>query len=121
MTFPDINQVLRRMNGRLLPSGWYHYLRKGRIMTWIRIGFLGVKPEYQHTGVAAKLYIEHFETARRRPQKDGHCGWILETNWPMNRAMEAMGSHIAKRYRMYERVLESAAASADGGAQPGTG
>lgn len=108
MTFPDINQVLRRMNGRLLPTGWYHYLRKASTMTWIRIGFLGVKPEYQHTGVAAKLYVEHFETARRRPQKVGHCGWILETNQPMNRAMEAMGSHIAKRYRMYERVLEPA-------------
>lgn len=105
MTFPDINQVLRRMNGRLLPWGWYHYLRRNRIMTWIRVGFLGVKPEYQHTGVAAKLYVEHFETARRKPHKDGHCGWILETNLAMNRAMAAMGSEIAKTYRMYQRPL----------------
>ena len=113
ITIPDINQVLRKMKGRLLPSGWYHYLRKASTMTWIRIGFLGVKPEYQHTGVAAKLYIEHFETARRKPQKDGHCGWILETNTPMNRAMEAMGSHIAKRYRMYEQALEPASGTGE--------
>jgi hypothetical protein len=32
-------------------------------------------------------------------------GWILETNTAMNRAMEAMGGRIVKRYRMYERLL----------------
>ena len=32
-------------------------------------------------------------------------GWILETNTPMNRAMEGMGGQIVKRYRMYERPL----------------
>ena len=68
------------MNGRLLPFGWWHYLRKNRIMTRIRIGFLGVKPEYQHTGVAAKLFIEHFDTADRTGSKHGHCSWLLETN-----------------------------------------
>ena len=30
-------------------------------------------------------------------------GWILETNRNMNRAMEAMGGRIVKRYRVYER------------------
>jgi GNAT superfamily N-acetyltransferase len=105
ITVPDLNQVARKMKGRILPLGWWHFVRKGRIMTWIRIGFLGVKPEYQHTGVAARLYIQHFQTAAERPQKQGHCGWILETNTPMNRAMEAMGSHVVKRYRMYERPL----------------
>ena len=32
-------------------------------------------------------------------------GWILETNKAMNRAMEAMGGEIVKKYRVYERVL----------------
>ena len=30
-------------------------------------------------------------------------GWILETNKPMNRAMEGMGGRVVQRYRMYER------------------
>jgi hypothetical protein len=71
----------------------------------VRFGFLGVKPEYQHTGVAAKLYIEHFSSAATTPQTGGEMGWILETNTAMNRAMEGMGGRIVKRYRMYERVL----------------
>ena len=32
-------------------------------------------------------------------------GWILETNEPMNRAMEGMGGKIVKRYRLYEKPL----------------
>ena len=32
-------------------------------------------------------------------------GWILETNKPMNRGMEAMGGEIVKRYRIYEKIL----------------
>jgi GNAT superfamily N-acetyltransferase len=105
ITVPDLNQVAAKMNGRIMPTGWWHFVRKAKTMTWIRVGFLGVKPEYQHTGVAALLYVEHFNTAERKPQKSGLCGWILEDNTPMNRAMEAMGSRVAKRYRMYERTL----------------
>ncbi|MFI4984425.1 MAG: hypothetical protein ACHQAV_00385 [Solirubrobacterales bacterium] len=105
MTFPDINQVLQKMNGRLLPLGWWHFLRKGRTTDRVRVGFLGVKPEYQHTGVAAKLYVEHFNAAAVRPQSGGEMGWILETNTAMNRGMEAMGGRVVKRYRVYERAL----------------
>ena len=105
ITVPDINQVLVKMRGRLLPLGWWHFLRKGRTIDRVRVGFLGVKPAYQHTGAAAALYVEHFDTASRTPQKWGEMGWILETNRNMNRAMEAMGGRIVRRFRVYERVL----------------
>jgi GNAT superfamily N-acetyltransferase len=107
ITVPDVNQVLARMKGRLLPLGWWHFLNKGKTIDRVRVGFLGVKPEYQHTGVAAKLYVDHFDAAERRPQKGGEMGWILETNKPMNRAMEGMGGKVVKRYRVYERSLQS--------------
>jgi GNAT superfamily N-acetyltransferase len=102
ITVPDLNQVLKKMNGRLLPFGLWHYFRRGKIIDRVRVGFLGVKPEFQHTGVAAALYVEHFETANRTPQTWGEMGWILETNTNMNRAMEAMHGRIVRRYRVYE-------------------
>jgi hypothetical protein len=111
ITVPDINQVLARMNGRLLPLGWWQFLNKGRIMDRVRVGFLGVKPEYQHTGVAAKLYVEHFNAAAVRPQSGGEMGWILETNTAMNRGMEAMNGRVVKRYRVYERLLQDGPAA----------
>ena len=105
ITVPDINQVLKRMNGRLLPWGWWQFLWRSRITDRVRVGFLGVKPEYQHTGVAAAMYVEHFDMASQRPQKWGEMGWILETNRNMNRAMEAMGGRVVRRFRVYEREL----------------
>jgi GNAT superfamily N-acetyltransferase len=111
ITLPDINQVLKKMKGRLLPLGWWYFLRRNRIADRVRIGFLGVKPEHQHTGVAASLYIEHFNTAERVHQDHGEASWILETNEAMNRGLEAMSAKIVKKYRLYERSL-------DGGDQP---
>jgi GNAT superfamily N-acetyltransferase len=105
ITVPDINQVLKRMKGRVLPFGWWHFLRRRRIIDRCRVGFLGVRPEYQHTGVAAGLYTEHFNTAEWHRITWGEMGWILETNKSMNRGMEAMGGRVVKRYRMYELQL----------------
>jgi ribosomal protein S18 acetylase RimI-like enzyme len=116
LTLPDVNQVLAKMNGSLLPFGWLRFLRgmrnpqgvagvPGSDVDSVRVFALGVKPEYQHLGVAAMLYVRHRETAARTPQKGGETGWILETNEPMNRAMEGMGGKVVKRYRIYERPL----------------
>jgi GNAT superfamily N-acetyltransferase len=110
VTVPDFNQVLHRLDGRLLPLGWLTALRARRHIDRVRVGFLGVKPEWQHAGVAAGLYKEHFDMAEVTPQTWGEMGWILETNDPMNRAMEGMGGRIARRYRMFERTLDTAAA-----------
>ena len=103
ITVPDVNQVLAKMRGRLLPLGWWHYLRKERVIDACRVGFLGVRPEFQHTGVAALLYIEHFDQASIQRITHGEMGWILETNIAMNRGMQAMNGRIVKRYRIYER------------------
>jgi GNAT superfamily N-acetyltransferase len=109
LTFPDLNQVLREMNGRLLPLGWWKFLRRKKYIDRVRVGFLGVKPEYQHTGVAALMYVHHFDMGVKRGFMHGEMGWILETNKAMNRGMEAMHGRIVKRFRVYERLLEEGA------------
>jgi GNAT superfamily N-acetyltransferase len=105
LTLPDFNQVLAKLNGRLLPFGWITALREKSKIDAVRVFALGVKPAYQHTGVAARFYEMHFDAAERTPQKGGEMGWILEVNEPMNRAMEGMGGEIKRRYRVYERAL----------------
>jgi hypothetical protein len=106
ITIPDLNQAQRKMNGKLLPLGWWHFLRRNSYIDRVRVGFLGVKPKFQHTGAAAALYVEHFDTsARHKHIKGGEMGWILETNRAMNRGMEAMHGRIVKKYRVYGRDL----------------
>jgi GNAT superfamily N-acetyltransferase len=105
LTLPDINQVLAEMGGRLLPLGWLQFLRGKPRIDRVRVFALGVKHAYRHTGVAAGLYLKHLEAASPDGVPAGETGWILETNEPMNRAMEGMGGEIVKRYRIYEKAL----------------
>ncbi len=101
LTLPDYNQVLAKLNGRLLPFGWLTALRERKKIDAVRVFALGVKQEYQHTGVAAGLYKRHYDMAASTPQHGGETGWILETNVPMNRAMEMMGGKVVKTHRIY--------------------
>jgi GNAT superfamily N-acetyltransferase len=105
LTLPDVNQVLARMNGRLVPFGWLKFLLGRRKIDRIRVFALGVRPEHQHLGVAAALYVRHLEMSDKTGVPAGEMGWILETNEPMNRAMEGMGGKIVKKYRLYELPL----------------
>jgi GNAT superfamily N-acetyltransferase len=105
LTLPDYNQVLSKLNGRLLPFGWAKALLARRRIDSVRVFALGVKPEYQHTGVAASFYVEHYRMSEATPIKWGEMGWILETNTAMNRGMEAMGGRIVKTYRIYDKTL----------------
>jgi GNAT superfamily N-acetyltransferase len=105
LTIPDYNQAFRHMGGSLFPLGWLKFLWYRRKIDRVRVFALGVKPEWQSTGIAAKFYERHFDAATRTPQKSGEMGWILESNRNMNRAMEAMGGKVVRRYRLYERDL----------------
>ena len=105
ITVMDANQFLAKMDGTLLPSGWWHFLRRNQTTDQLRVGFLGVKPEHQHTGVAALLYVEHFNAAAITKLKHGEAGFILETNRSMNSGLEAMNGRVVKKYRVYRRTL----------------
>jgi GNAT superfamily N-acetyltransferase len=108
LTLPDINQVLAKLNGRLLPFGWLKFLLGRRKIDQLRVFALGVKHDYRHSGVAAGLYLKHLETAAKPGTiGGGEMGWILETNGPMNRAMEGMGGKVVKKYRIYEKALDA--------------
>jgi len=105
LTLPDYNQMLAHLNGRLLPFGWAKALWYRRKIDRVRVLALGVKREWQHAGVGAKLYEVHFDAAARTRQKRGETGWILENNTAMNRAHERMGAEIVRTYRVYEKML----------------
>lgn len=105
LTLPDVDQALARMKGRLLPFGWWHFLRRRRYIDRLRVFALGVRSEHQHLGVAAALYERHVETAGSIGPRGGHMGWILETNEAMNRAMEGMGGRVVQKYRIYRQML----------------
>jgi GNAT superfamily N-acetyltransferase len=105
LAFPDINQVLRRMNGRLWPFGLVHFLRRRSIVTQARVALLGVLPDYRRSGLYPLLVSELYRRAAARGYRRGELSWTLEDNEAINAGIEAAGGRHYKTYRVYEKPL----------------
>jgi len=102
---PDLNQVLKRMNGRLLPFGLWHFLKRRSIITRVRMVLLGVLAECRHIGVYPLLISELHRNAFANGYTRGEMSWTLEDNDDVNAGIMAAGGRVYKKYRLYEKAL----------------
>jgi len=105
IALPDLNQVLRRMDGTLFPTGIFKLLWYQRKIDRIRTALMGVLPEYQGRGIDALLHKEAITNGLEVGYKSSELGWVLESNKSMIRVAERIGAHIEKTYRMYGKDL----------------
>jgi hypothetical protein len=105
VALPDVNQVLKRMNGRLLPFGLVHFLRRRSIITRARLALLGVLPEVRRIGLYPLLIFESYRRGVARGYTRGELSWTLEDNDLINAGIEAAGGRRYKTYRLYEKPL----------------
>jgi GNAT superfamily N-acetyltransferase len=106
---PDINVVLRHINGRLttfgLPIGLAKLLyHKSRIRT-ARLIALGVIEKYRRAGIGEMLVLRIVEDAMIKRGFTGELSMTLEDNFMINRFLEAIGAERYKTYRIYTRSL----------------
>jgi GNAT superfamily N-acetyltransferase len=110
LALPDINVVLRDLNGRLtrlgLPIGLIKLLfckkriRKGRLVA------LGVIEKYRRAGIAETLVLRVIEETMVKRGITGELSMTLEDNFLINRFLEAIGAHRYKTYRIYSKSIQ---------------
>ena len=112
LTFPDMNAVLKRINGRLLPFGWLRLLRWLKKPTGadMRVPLMGVRRELQNSRMASQLAFMMIERIRQNATRDfksvrGEIGWILEDNKGMLAIADAIESRINREYVIFEKPL----------------
>ncbi|MCD6416250.1 MAG: N-acetyltransferase, partial [Planctomycetes bacterium] len=105
LALPDFNQVFKKMNGRLLPLGIFHYLFGRRAIDTVRVITLGVVKEHRKRGIDALLIHELQKNGVRRGYRAGEFSWVLEDNVLLRRMLERMGADCHKTYRIYEKNL----------------
>jgi hypothetical protein len=105
MAIPDYNQVLKRLNGRLFPTGFLKFLWHARRIDIVRILTLGVKTEYRRRGIESMLYLETLRRGNRNGYHQCEMSWILESNDLMRKGCEFLGGRLYKKYRIYEKPL----------------
>lgn len=105
LTLPDLNQVLKRMNGRVNPITIIKALWYRRKINAARTLLLGVIPEYRGRGVDALLMAETARAGTAKGIRFGEMSWILENNEAMNRIAVMLGADLYKVYRIYEKAV----------------
>jgi len=110
LAIPDINVALRHVkNGRLttfgLPIGLAKILYyKGKTKT-ARLIALGVVPKFRRHGIAEMLVLRVIEEGMHKRGFTPELSLTLETNFMINRFLEAIGAARYKTYRIYRRSL----------------
>jgi GNAT superfamily N-acetyltransferase len=105
ITLPDLNDVIRRLNGELGPLGLLKYLYYRRQVKGSRAFVFGVKQPYRRLGLPILLFYETEQYMRRRGYEWCELSWNLEDNRLINDFDRELGAEIYKRYRVYEKAL----------------
>lgn len=106
LAIPDVNQALKKINGRLFPLGLPRLLYHARHITQVRVLALGTVKRLQNwNGLGAALYYESFRRGVAAGYRTCEFSWTLETNELINRSMRLFGAEIYKVYRVYAKPL----------------
>jgi GNAT superfamily N-acetyltransferase len=102
--FPDLNMILRKVNGRLFPLGFLRLLFEVRRLSDYRLFGLAVLPEYQGKGLDVLLYLQIYRALSPKIRRL-EANYILEDNHRIRNALEKLALDKVKTYRIYEKRI----------------
>jgi predicted GNAT family acetyltransferase len=101
IALPDYNQVLKKLNGKLLPLGIFKFLYYKRKINALRLMIMGMVKQYRKKGIEAAMYEKSLKYTLSKGYKTCEFSWILDDNVMTQRAAEMMGGVLYKKYRVY--------------------
>ncbi|HET9903080.1 MAG TPA: dATP pyrophosphohydrolase [Xanthobacteraceae bacterium] len=111
LIFPNLNEAIRDLGGRLAPFGWaklfWRLMVKGTRTG--RMPLMGVRKAYHASPLGAALALSVIEEIRafhhRKGSEWGELSWILDQNERVKHIIDLAGAKAYKRYRIYERTF----------------
>jgi len=109
--FPNLNEAIRDMNGRLFPFNWIKLLWRMKVKRpkTARMPMMGVRKSLQATPIGAALALSVIRSVREfnfsNGVEDSELSWILERNDRVRHVIEMVGGVPYKTYRVYEKPL----------------
>jgi hypothetical protein len=103
---PDINPLLKRLNGRIGLPGLLKFLLYRRKITGLRGLLFGVKEKYRQLGLPLLAFRHLYEVVRRKGiYRYLELGWTLEDNESINFLVEEAGAKIHNKYSIFRKSL----------------
>ncbi|HEX2920673.1 MAG TPA: hypothetical protein VHO50_05860 [Bacteroidales bacterium] len=106
--FPDVNQILRHLNGKLNIMNLVKllYYKITHEMTRMRAVVGGVHPGYQNSGVESAIFLQLYKVFVKKPwYKELELSWVGDFNPKMISIYEAIGSKRAKTHVTYRYMI----------------
>ncbi len=109
VAIPDINQILRGMNGKLngwkkLKMGWDLWRRRIRKA---KVTIMGVVPEYQEKGVEAGMIMSAYHRIVPRKQyEEVELSWVGDFNEKMRSLHTATGARHEKTHTTFVKTIQ---------------
>jgi GNAT superfamily N-acetyltransferase len=105
VAMPDMNALLAKMNGRVLPMGVFRLLFGRRGIRRYRVFMMGVRPKFRRTGLPLVFLQRCHDEVMRRGASELEFSWVLEDNHEVIALLTRIGAHRAQTLRLYEKAL----------------
>ncbi len=106
--FPDLNQILKHLNGKL--HLWnimkFLYLKRKKTMTRMRGVVAGVKPAFRNSGIESAIFKCLYDVfMKKRYYTELELSWVGDFNKPMISVYNAVGAVKAKTHVTYRYMI----------------
>ena len=106
LVFPDMNPLLKRLNGRIGLTGLLKFLLYRHEINGLRLLMFGIKEKYRQLGLPMLAFHHIYEVVRKKEKYHSmELGWTLEDNESINTLIEETGAKTFKRYRIFGKSL----------------
>jgi GNAT superfamily N-acetyltransferase len=109
LMYPDVNQVLKHLNGKLhlFNKIKFLYLLKKKTINRTRGVLMGVIPKYQGLGIESAIIWNLVQVFKRKPHyREIEFSWVGDFNPKMRKIFMSVGSIPAKHYITYRYLFD---------------
>ena len=109
LMFPDLNQILKHLNGKmnLINMLKFVYYKKRKTITRAKGLLMGVIPKFQNHGIESAFILHLREVFKRKPHyTEVEFSWVADFNPKMRKIFISVGSVPAKHYITYMYLFD---------------
>ncbi len=109
LMFPDLNMILKHLNGKLDLFSMIKFvlLKRKKTMTRAKGLLMGVIPKYQGLGIESAFIYKLIDVFKRKPHySEIEFSWVADFNPKMRKIFISVGSVPAKHYITYRYLFD---------------
>jgi GNAT superfamily N-acetyltransferase len=109
LMFPDLNQILKHLNGKLdiISVLKFVYFKNRKAITRAKGMLMGVVPKFQNHGIESAFIMHIREVFSRKPHyTEVEFSWVADFNPKMRKIFLSVGSVPVKNYITYRYLFD---------------